>query len=128
MGYVFSVNIVKTFLKVGSSTCSKHSIIAGTQIIKEEDQLKRKRKCLNDELVYLKHTKQCFESDRKSLEKDADSFAERAEKERSITSIIKSDCLGNFVKKKKEEKRIRRNYCFGEGLNSDLGKSTYPFQ
>ena len=104
MGYVFSVNIVKTFLKVGSSTCSKHSIIAGTQIIKEEDQLKRKRKCLNDELVYLKHTKQCFESDRKSLEKDADNFAERAEKERSITSIIKPDCLGNFVKKKRRKK------------------------
>ena len=67
----------------------------------EEDHLGRKRKSLNDELVSLEHKKQCFTSDSKSLEKDADKCAERAEKERSITVIIKSNCLRNSAKEKK---------------------------
>ena len=51
----------------------------------------------------LKHTKECFQSNIKSLEKDADNFAERAEKERSILLIIKSNSLENSVKENEKE-------------------------
>ena len=51
----------------------------------------------------LKHTKECFESNIKSFEKDADNYAERAEKERSISLIIKSNSLENSVKENKKE-------------------------
>ena len=60
-------------------------------------------KYLNDEFVSLKHTKECFQSNIKSLEKDADNFAERAEKERSILLIIKSNSLENSVKENEKE-------------------------
>ena len=69
------------------------------KITKEEDKLEKKCKCLNDQLASLKHTKQCFESGLKSLERDT--FAEIAEKEQSITLIIKSNCFRNSMKEKK---------------------------
>ena len=50
----------------------------------------------------LKYKKQCFESDIKSLEKDANNFTEIAETERNLALIIKSNSLKNSVKEKKK--------------------------
>ena len=61
------------------------------------------------------------------LKKIADNFAKRGEKELIITFIIKSNCLEDSLKKKKE-KSIRKTYRLGDGWNSHFGKSVYSFQ
>lgn len=81
---------------------------------KEDDQLERKCNCLNEEFVSLKRKKQYFQSDIKCLKKIADNFAKRSEKELIITFIIKSNCLEDSLKKKKE-KSIRKTYRLGDG-------------
>ena len=81
VGELFNVNIDKPLLKGASSAYSKHKIhLQELKKTTEEDHLGRKCKSLNDELVSLKHKKQCFESDSTYLEKDADKCAERAKK------------------------------------------------
>ena len=70
--------------------------------VNEEDQLERKWRYSNEALLSLKYKKQCFESDIKSLEKDANNFTEIAETERNLALIIKSNSLKNSVKEKKK--------------------------
>ena len=105
VGGLFDVNIDKPILKVASSTYSRHIHLQKLKKTKEDNQLERKCKYLNEDLVSLKHKKQCFESDIKSPEKVADNLAERPEKELRITSIVKSNCLRSSVKKKKKRKK-----------------------
>ena len=87
---------------------------------KEEDQLERKLKCLNGELVPLKCTKQCFESHIESLEKDADNCRKNWKRTKFHVDY-QIQQLEKFYERK--GKRIKRNFCFGERLNTGFGKS-----
>ena len=70
---------------------------------KETEVSGRKRKALEDEVASLKKRKVAVETDIESLTKDADDFAEKAEKQHKVTLISKSNAMHRAVKEKNDE-------------------------
>ncbi|GBM75224.1 hypothetical protein AVEN_73989-1 [Araneus ventricosus] len=64
----------------------------------------KKRKSLTfDEIQELKNKKRCLEKDIRALIRSADEFAEKAEKNKALTSICESNTLRRCAKAKKEK-------------------------
>ena len=101
VGGVLKVKITKELLQSASLARQKYDqYLAKEKESKTSDAQKRKRKCLEDSIADLKKQAKRAKLDYDSLNKAADDYAVKAEKERDFSHIAKSNALREKSKEK----------------------------
>ena len=101
VGGVLKVKITKELLQSASLARQKYDqYLAKEKESKTSDAQKRKRKCLEDSIADLKKQAKQAKLDYDSLNKAADDYAVKAEKERDFSHIAKSNALREKSKEK----------------------------